>query len=95
VLLNEGIRNTDILGRWGGEEFMIITHADIAQSETFAQKLRELVESYNFTKVASVTSSFGVTHYRKNDTKESIVKRCDEMLYSAKNSGRNCVVSIR
>jgi diguanylate cyclase (GGDEF)-like protein len=94
-LVGGAIRETDFFARWGGEEFMIITHADIAQSEAFAEKLRELVESHDFTEVKSVTSSFGVAQYRKHDTKESIVKRCDEMLYSAKNSGRNCVVSIR
>jgi len=95
ALVSDAIRETDFFARWGGEEFMIITHTEIAQSELLAEKLRSLIEENQFSEVESITSSFGVAQYRRDDTKESIVKRCDEMLYSAKNSGRNCVVSIR
>ncbi len=89
------IRDIDIFARWGGEEFMIITHTDIYQSEMFAEKLRLCVQNYTFKYIKKLTCSFGVTQYRVGDTPQTIVKRCDNMLYSAKKSGRNCVVSIK
>jgi len=92
-LVNEVIRETDFFARWGGEEFMIICHCDLEQSEVFAQKLRKLIEAYSFTQAESLTSSFGVAQYRKYDTIETLVKRSDEMLYKAKTLGRNRVIS--
>jgi len=63
--------------------------------EMFAEKLRQIIDENLFRDVGSVTCSFGVTQYKKGDTMESIVKRCDKMLYSAKESGRNCVASLK
>ena len=94
-LVNIHIREVDIFARWGGEEFMIISRTNIYQSEMFAEKLRKTIENYSFKHITSLTCSFGITQYRKDDTKESIIKRCDNMLYSAKKAGRNCVVSIK
>ena len=95
ALVTSVIRDVDFFARWGGEEFMIISNTEIAQSEAFAEKLRKRIEAYKFTEVGTVTCSFGLTQYRENETKESIIKRCDTMLYSAKEAGRNSVVSIR
>ncbi len=95
ALVSSHTRDVDIFARWGGEEFMIISQTDIYQSEMFAEKLRKIIDENIFTNVDSVTCSFGVTQYKKNDTMESIVKRCDNMLYSAKESGRNCVASLK
>ncbi len=94
-LVESHIRQSDILARWGGEEFMIISKAKLEHSETLAEKIRHIVESYNFKEVGRVTCSFGVTQFHDQDTKESIMKRVDNMLYSAKENGRNTVVSIR
>ena len=95
ALVSAHTRDVDIFARWGGEEFMIISQTNIYQSEMFAEKLRQVIEEYNFTQVGSVKCSFGITQYRKGDTMDTIVKRCDNMLYSAKESGRNCVVSLK
>ncbi len=92
-IVNKDIRDIDTFARWGGEEFMIITHTNITQSETFAQKLRKKIESHSFAHIKTLTCSFGVSSYKDGDTAESIVKHTDEMLYKAKNSGRNCVVA--
>lgn len=92
-LVGSVIRETDFFARWGGEEFMIITTTAVAQSQLLAEKLRVKIEEYTFSQVGSVTCSFGVVQHRSAETKESLVKRCDEMLYSAKKSGRNRVVS--
>jgi len=94
-LVSVHTRDVDIFARWGGEEFMIISQTDIYQSEMFAEKLRQVIEENVFTKVGSVKCSFGISQYRKGDTMDTIVKRCDNMLYSAKESGRNCVASLK
>ncbi len=95
AIVSTHIRGTDSFARWGGEEFMIISVTDILNSESQAEKLRVIIEQKDFPIVGKVTCSFGVTQYHEGDTKDSIVKRCDNMLYSAKNSGKNCVASIR
>jgi diguanylate cyclase (GGDEF)-like protein len=95
ALVSSHTRDVDIFARWGGEEFMIISQTNIYQSEMFAEKLRQVIDENMFTSVKSVTCSFGVTQYKNGDTIESIVKRCDNMLYSAKESGRNCVASLK
>jgi diguanylate cyclase (GGDEF)-like protein len=94
TLVSSHIRDTDTFARWGGEEFMIISKAEIQHSALFAEKLRSIIDEYRFSNVTDVTCSFGVTQFHKNDTLESIVKRCDDALYKAKNSGRNCVYSM-
>ena len=94
-LIKQHTRDVDIFARWGGEEFMIITQTNIYQTEMFAEKLRAIVDKHTFSDGLHVTCSFGITQYRKNDSIESIVKRCDNMLYSAKESGRNCVASLK
>jgi len=94
-LVSRNTRDVDIFARWGGEEFMIISQTNIYQSEMFAEKLRQIISKNSFKNVGSVTCSFGVTQYKKADTVQSIVKRCDNMLYSAKESGRNCVASLK
>ena len=93
-LVSKAIRDDDIFARWGGEEFMIIINADISKAESLANKLRAKIQNYQFSCVESVTCSFGVIEYRKTDKFETMIKRVDSMLYSAKNSGRNCVVVV-
>ncbi|MBN2816155.1 MAG: diguanylate cyclase [Campylobacterales bacterium] len=94
-IVKNAIRDVDFFARWGGEEFMIISNGDIKNSEDFAEKIRSLIENHQFPHIGDLSASFGVTEYRTGDTAESIIKRSDNMLYSAKESGRNCVVSIR
>ena len=87
------VRTTDLFARWGGEEFMVLTPGT-GQKETadFAERIRMDIEAHSFKPVGSVTSSFGVAAFNEYDTVESFLKRVDNALYKAKESGRNKVV---
>ena len=56
-----------------------------------AERLRHAIELYNFETVGNVTVSFGVTHFKEDDTKHSLIKRADDALYEAKEHGKNRV----
>ncbi|TWI72998.1 polar amino acid transport system substrate-binding protein [Desulfobotulus alkaliphilus] len=89
-LILANTRKTDIIGRWGGEEFLIICpEIDEAGIKMLAEKLQGVIASFVFPEIQRTTASFGVTLYRKNDDIPSLMKRADEALYTAKKSGRN------
>ena len=91
-LLDHNTRITDTLGRWGGEEFVIISpHTDRAGVIHLAENLRHNIEAHTFESVGRQTASFGVTLLRDEDTAASVIKRADDALYSAKAEGRNRV----
>jgi len=90
-LVDSHLREADLLCRVGGEEFMVIlpyTQKDHAKE--IAEKLRTKIESHK--KIISITMSFGVVEFEKDDDFESIYKRVDDALYSAKRNGRNMVI---
>ncbi|MCX6073944.1 MAG: diguanylate cyclase [Campylobacterales bacterium] len=90
---NANIRKSDLLARWGGEEFMIL-QPDIPEDEAsiLAKRLRKAIENHTFGAVGKVTISLGVTNFLETDTADSFLKRVDEALYAAKTSGKNKVV---
>jgi diguanylate cyclase (GGDEF)-like protein len=89
------IRGTDVLARWGGEEFVILMPGcDGSQAYAAAQKLKDAIGSRSFAEVGPVTCSFGVTQYAAGDTAEALVARADEALYRAKINGRNQVALV-
>ena len=91
-LLNTSIRVGDTVGRWGGEEFLIILpYTDLEQATLIAEKLRLLVSSYTFTKVNQKTASFGVATFEEGMSIESLTNEADKALYKSKKDGRNCV----
>jgi diguanylate cyclase (GGDEF)-like protein/PAS domain S-box-containing protein len=91
-LLKKNIRATDIVGRWGGEEFLMILPAtDIRGGEIIAEKLRLIIEGYSFVDGLNITSSFGVAVYDSDLSFDSIISRADIALYNAKESGRSRV----
>ena len=92
-ILKNNIRKIDILGRWGGEEFLIICpYTDEFGVKTKAENLRKLIEDYKFVKVNNKTASIGITTYKPIDSTQSLLHRVDTAMYEAKNRGRNKVV---
>ncbi len=93
-ILKTNIRTTDILGRWGGEEFMIISpKIDTDKVFLLAEKLRQAIQLYSFSSVGSITASFGISERNQelNSTLDELVSQSDQALYEAKASGRNRV----
>ncbi|NOR57807.1 MAG: diguanylate cyclase [Sulfurimonas sp.] len=92
TLLKENTRDTDIIGRWGGEEFIILCpNSNLEKTIQLAEKLRKSMESFQFDVVNNVTSSFGITQLSKDDDIVSFLTHADKALYNAKNNGRNRV----
>jgi diguanylate cyclase (GGDEF)-like protein len=91
-LLSEGSRETDVVGRWGGEEFMIVLpHTDLAGAGRLAEKMRTTIAAHEFSGIGQQTASFGVAAYRIDDQPNDLVARADAALYEAKHAGRNRV----
>lgn len=90
-LIASMLRQTDIFCRIGGEEFTIILpHTTSEDAKKIAQKLCYEIEHAKI--ILPITMSFGVTQHKQDDTPQSILKRADRALYSAKEKGRNRVV---
>lgn len=93
-ILSQGIRSIDVLGRWGGEEFIIIcTDTDLKGAVVLAEKLRQMIANHEFQMVGKKTCSFGVAQLRNHETIDSLLIRSDQALYRAKDQGRNRVVT--
>lgn len=91
-LIQENIRDKDIVGRWGGEEFIIIANdLNAKQAVVFSDRLRKLIEEAAFSHQNKVTASFGVAEYRQKEKIKDVLKRADIALYMAKENGRNKV----
>ncbi|MCW9026607.1 MAG: GGDEF domain-containing protein, partial [Thiovulaceae bacterium] len=91
-LLKKNIRESDVLIRWGGEEFIIICFEINEESIlNLAEKIRKQTEQSSFYKIGKLTLSIGVTLNKSDDDIDSITKRADKALYNVKNSGRNRV----
>ena len=97
ILRNE-VREIDHVGRYGGEEFMMLLAGTVLDPAiTFAERVRKQVEGHTFTfNGGSIqrTASFGVSawpHPRIQDT-DALVRAADDALYVAKERGRNCVI---
>ncbi len=87
------LRQNDLLGRWGGEEFLILAvDADSAEAGTLAERLRRSIEQSTLGPVSRVTASFGVATFCPQDSEDDLIRRTDAALYKAKEGGRNRVV---
>ncbi|MGQ4276759.1 GGDEF domain-containing protein [Pseudidiomarina sp. E22-M8] len=93
-LLRGNVRNTDVAGRWGGEEFLLVLPEQTRQQAVLhAERIRNTIAAFEFHDGIHITASFGVASYRAKDDASSIIRRGDKALYEAKAQGRNCTVS--
>lgn len=86
--------------RYGGEEFAILMReSELDEVQQAAEKVRHQLENTHLKHkgrnepLPTITASFGIAQYRPDEDPELFVKRADDMLYQAKQQGRNCVVS--
>ncbi len=95
IILSESVRNVDLVGRWGGEEFAILMPGtDLEKAIQVAERMRVTVADAPWIEglACGYTASFGVAAFRPDTpTMDSLLGRADAALYAAKNNGRNRV----
>jgi diguanylate cyclase (GGDEF)-like protein len=93
--LEKDLRDIDIFGRWGGEEFLcILPNTEIPEAVYCAERLRASLESARLVEQLpelAVTASFGVGTCQPDETIDTLLQRVDALLYAAKAAGRNCI----
>lgn len=90
--LSTQLRDTDHIGRWGGEEFIVLAaNTGYEGAVHLAERLRSAIEKLEIRDYGSVTASFGVALHREGEQGRALVKRADTTLYAAKEGGRNRV----
>ena len=94
-IISKNIRNTDVLGRWGGEEFIILLPKTTSNKAfILADSLRQLVSQYDFGIKRKITISLGITQYSKKDTRVDLIHRADKAMYLVKETGKNAVKTL-
>ena len=90
--LSDHIRKSDIIGRWGGEEFLIICpDTELEGAKSLAEILRRRTEEKVFAGDYKLTISLGVAEVNKDDNEDTLFQKADYALYQAKKQGRNKV----
>ena len=91
-LLKQDLRTTDIIGRWGGEEFIVILpHTELVEAIIAAEHLRKKIEHDTAQSASPMTVSIGVGELNPSRTVHESIAHIDQALYEAKHSGRNRV----
>lgn len=97
-VIKNSVRPGDFMGRFGGEEFMVVCNADVDETAEIAERVRQSVTSTPVRISDSIsipiTASFGVARHMPGEDALSVVKRADKALYNAKNEGRNRVQKV-
>jgi diguanylate cyclase (GGDEF)-like protein len=92
-IIRQTIRESDIAGRWGGEEFLVFCPQTSSEGAfALAEKLRINIEKHEFEEVGYKTGSFGVARIEHGDNVQALINRADQALYTAKESGKNMVL---
>lgn len=92
LILRASVRSSDVVVRWGGEEFIIFTpKTTLEQAQQLAETIRNNVKNTAFPHGNPLTASFGVTSFAEDDGLETLIQRADRALYRAKELGRDNV----
>ncbi|MDY0212923.1 MAG: transporter substrate-binding domain-containing protein [Desulfuromonadaceae bacterium] len=92
--LRHRVRTSDIVGRWGGEEFMLVLpQTTLSEAAALAEDLRREINALDFNPIPPQSASFGVATVEDGDDRAGVFQRADRALYLAKDSGRNIVVT--
>ena len=95
-LLRRGLRESDVVARWGGEEFVVLLRdCPLSQATQLAEHLRGMVATHGFVlaEKQQITISIGVAQHQLGETADALFARMDVALYQAKAYGRNRVVT--
>ncbi|WP_293268024.1 diguanylate cyclase [Neptunomonas sp.] len=91
-VLQNNVRNTDYVGRWGGEEFLIICpHIDIEEASNLAEKLLAKIREHSYQHVGKMTASAGVSNFSPDVTIKETLYNADQALYQSKQADRDNV----
>ncbi|MHB1665283.1 MAG: GGDEF domain-containing protein, partial [bacterium] len=96
-ILKNNIRKSDIASRYGGEEFIVVLpQTGLTRSLDVARKMKTLISKISIKDTGKITISIGVISYSKEfeDKSKDFLKKVDELLYDAKNRGRNRIMSV-
>ena len=94
-MVSKSIRKTDVVARWGGEEFiLILPELNEEQALMVTEKLRKDFAAFEFKDIPKVTVSAGITICHADDSKKEMLKRVDDAMYQAKKAGRNTIKYI-
>ena len=93
--LRSMLRDSDILGRWGGEEFIVVCpETKAGDIINLAERIRTKIEGFKFAQAGRVTVSIGIAELSADDDVRDLIDRADQALYEAKRGGRNCCVLV-
>jgi diguanylate cyclase (GGDEF)-like protein len=89
-MIRKRIRASDLLARWGGEEFMILmVNTNLPPAARLAEDLLMQLQAGTFSGIGQVTASLGVAAHRPGEGVDELLTRVDNLMYQAKNSGRS------
>ncbi len=89
-LVKNSIRQSDYFGRWGGDEFVIVTGYSSPESTIqLARKLLDKIENYKWIEETALTISIGISSYEAGDDVNTLLNRADEKMFEAKKLGKN------
>ncbi|MFZ6672715.1 sensor domain-containing diguanylate cyclase [Undibacterium sp. Xuan67W] len=99
LIAKRSLRESDIICRWGGEEFLILLkNCTLEKATSISENLRSTIAANDFSRTTdlakgrlSITVSMGVAQYKDNESEDSVFERADVALYQAKENGRNSV----